>query len=198
MFNLNYLLQWCQMKINRSETHDRLLQFKSQGDYISQGCQDCINNRPIQFEMPFYIFAHSRTIEMDERVSIYQHDMISSHIDPTYVRKYKAFEEVPSARLIWSPRLSKPTPQPNSMLFKAMIPTDNIKIIWMIPARELWDQYEKGLLLQNQSVVESINQFKSDFAVMSLPEKDDLEEERVKEIYDDISRTYGNKKWEMI
>lgn len=186
------------MKIDRLETHDRLLQFKGQADYIGKGCQDCINNRPIQFDMPFYIFAHSRTIETDERMSIWQHDLISEAIDPLYIRKYPRFEDIPSARLIWSPRLSKPTPQPNSMLFKAYPPTDNIKIIWMLPARELWDQYEKGLMMQNISVVESINSFKNDFANMSLPECDDLPEHRVKEIYENMSKMYGNKKWEMI
>ena len=186
------------MKIDLLETHDRLLQFNEQGNYIAKGCQDCINNRPVQFDMPFYIFAHSRTIEMDERISIYQHDMISAHIDPMYVRQYHSFDQIPTARLIWTPRLSKPIPQPNSMLFKAMIPTDNIKVIWMLPARELWEQYEKGLMLENQIVVESINQFKNDFDSISYPEKDDLPDQRVKEIYDDISRAYGNKKWEMI
>ena len=190
------------MKIDRLETHDRLLQFKGQSDYISKGCQDCINNRPIQFDIPFYIFAHSRSIEIDERMSIWQHDLISQSIDPLYIRKYTRFDEIPSARLIWSPRLSKPVPQPNSMLFKAYPPTDNIKIIWMLPSSELWDQYTKGLMLQNRDVVDSINQFNTNFSGMSLPESDDLPDERVKEIYENMKMVYGSgsgkNKFEMI
>ena len=186
------------MKLDKLETHDRLLQFNKQADYISQGCQDCINNRPHQFTMPFYIFAHQRTIDMDERVSAYEYDLISSHIDPSYKRQFNSLSDVPSAKLIWSPRLSKPTPQQNSMLFKSYPGTDNIKVVWMIPAQEMWAQYEKGLMLQSSIVVDSIFKFKNDFESLSLPEDDDLPDDKVNEIYASIARDYGNHKFEMI
>lgn len=185
------------MKIDKAETHDRLLKFKQQSDFISQGCQDCINNRPKSFENhPFYIFAHSRSIEMDERISILQHDFWMGAVDPKYVRKYQSLEEVPTARLIWTPRLTKPTPQSNSMLFKAYPPGDNIKIIWMLPARELWDQYEKGNLLEHQIVKESIHMFKTDFDKMSAKEDDDLSDSVVDAIYSQIGKE--NIKFEKI
>jgi len=148
--------------------------------------------------MPFYIFAHQRTIGMDERKSAYEFDLISSSIDPSYVRQFTSFDQVPTAKLLWSPRLSKPTPQQNSMLFKAYPGSDNIKVIWMLPDQELWGQYEKGLMLQSPIVVESIAKFKKDFASMSLPEEDDLPDDRVNEIYASIARDYGNHKFEMI
>jgi hypothetical protein len=194
---LNYLLLDCQMKIDRLETYDRLLEFSKQADYISQGCSECIRNRPYQFTMPFYIFAHSRTIEIDERISIFDHDVISSHIDPLYVRKYRSLADVPTARLIWSPRLSKPIPQPNSMLFRAFPPSESVQIFWMLPAKELWEQYEKGLMLQNKEVIESIHMFKNDYARMAAPEIDDLPEDVIQAIYKDIARTYGDK-WKII
>jgi hypothetical protein len=186
------------MKLNRQETHDRLLSFKQQADYISKGCEECIRNRPDQFTMPFYIFAHTRNIEADERISIYESDVLHGMIDPMYVRQYNVLGDVPTARLIWTPRLSKPTPQQNSMLFKAYPPTDNVKVIWMLPAKELWDQYLKGNMLQNEMVVQSINMFKTDFATMSLPEEDDLPDARVNDIYANIASTYGGKKFQMI
>ena len=182
------------MKIDRLETHDRLLHFKGQADYISKGCQDCINNRPEQFTMPFYIFAHTRSIELDERIAIFDQDVLYSMIDPMYIRIYTCPQQIPTARLIWSPRLSKTTPQQNSMLFKAYPGTDNIKIIWMLPARELWEQYEKGLMLENKMVMESIHMFKNDFAKMAAPEDDDLPEETIQSIYKNIARTNGDKK----
>jgi hypothetical protein len=186
------------LKLDKLETHDRLLQFGKQADYISKGFQECINNRPHQFTMPFYIFAHQRTIDMDERISAYEYDLISSHLDPTYIRQFKSLAEVPCAKLIWAPRLSKPTPQQNSMLFKAYPGTDDIKVIWMIPAQEMWAQYEKGFMLQSSIVVDSIHKFKNDFENLKAPEEDDLPDERVNEIYASIARDYGNKKFEMI
>lgn len=184
------------MKLDRLETHDRLIQFKKQSDYISKGCQDCINNRPQQFTMPFYIFAHTREVGLDERISLINDDIIRGQIDPLYIRMYKDMSEVPTARLIWSPRLTKPTPQQNSMLFKCYPEGDNIKVIWMLPAQEMWDGYTKGNMMQNQIVVESINMFKTDFATMSLPDVDDLPESKVNEIYADIAKE--TKKWEII
>lgn len=190
------------MKVDILDAHDRLLNFKQQSDYIGQGCQDCINNRPVQFTMPFYIFAHTRTIEVDERISIYNDDLMHSMVDKTHVRKYRTVEEVPSSRLIWTPRLSKPTPQSNSMLFKAYPPSDNVKIIWMLPARELWGQFTKGNMTQNQIVVESIDKFLNHFEALGAPEEDDMPDNYVNEIYADIAKTYApatpTKKFEMI
>ena len=50
------------MKANKLESHDRLLELHKKKDIIEKGCQDCIDNRPAEFEdHPFYIFAHKRT-----------------------------------------------------------------------------------------------------------------------------------------
>jgi len=181
------------MKIDRLETHDRFLEFLKQSDFISKGCSDCMKNRPAQFTMPFYIFAHCRTIGMDERISIFEVDQMSARLDPLYTKQYASFDQVPTARFIWCPRLTKPIPQPNSMLFKAYPPSDNIKVIWILPAQELWDQYEKGLMLENKIVKKSIEAFKNDFAILSQAESDDLPLTRVKEIYQDIQKHIQKK-----
>ena len=84
------------------------------------------------------------------------------------------------------------------MLFKAYPPGDNIKIIWMLPARELWDQYEKGMMLEKPIVKESIHNFLHDFAKLSEKEEDDLPESIVNAIYEDIAKNRNGKKFEMI
>lgn len=147
------------MKLDRLETHDRLLYFKKQSDYISQGCQDCINGRPEEFKNhPFYIFAHART--EDDGVN---------------------------KRLIWTPRLTKPKAQTNSLLFKAYPPSDKIKIIWMIPARELWNQFKKGNMIANKTIVESLYEFQHHRDKLEAREEDDLSDEVIDQIYKEIS-----------
>lgn len=151
------------MKINRLDAHDRLTHFTKQGFDISECCQDLINQRPYG-EHPFYIFAHART-------------------DDDGVTK----------RLIWQPRLTKPRPQSNSMLFKAYPGTDVIKVMWMIPDRALWGQYGKGLLTENKIVAESIYDFQFNRAKLEAKEDDDLSDEAINAIYREISHLARNK-----
>ena len=154
------------MKINILDAHDRLKHFNKQGDYISQGCMDCIRQRPEEFgNHPFYIFAHART--EDDGVS---------------------------KRMIWQPRLVKPKAQTNSMLFKSYPETDMIKVIWMIPARELWNTFEKGKLTENQTISESIHNFIFHRDQLEMKEADDLEDYKVRDIYDEISRNANLRK----
>ncbi len=186
------------MNLNRMESHDRLLLLKKQSDYISQGCQDCINSKPQEFTMPFYIFAHSRTIEPDEKIAIFNDDLYQSLTDLSYKRKYFSGEDVPTSRMIWSPRLTKPKAQENSMLFKSYPGTDNIKVIWMIPRRELWGQYNKGNMMESREIFESIEDFKNNPSKLEERESDDLSDEEVKRIYAQVSRSSRKKEFKMI
>ena len=145
------------MKINRLDAHDRLDYFTKQSFDIGECCQDLINKRPFG-DHPFYIFAHART-------------------DDDGVTK----------RLIWQPRLTKPKAQTNSMLFKAYPGTDTIKVIWMIPARELWASFEKGKLTENKTVYDSINHFRDAKHKLEAKEDDDLTDEQIDLIYKEIS-----------
>lgn len=146
------------MKINLLDAHDRLQHFTKQSFNIAECCQSLINKRPFG-DHTFYIFAHART-----------------HDDGV------------TKRLIWQPRLTKPKAQTNSMLFKAYPGTDIIKVIWMIPARELWEQFQKDKLTENQTVCESIYNFQNHREKLEAKEDDDLHDYQIDDIYEQISR----------
>jgi hypothetical protein len=145
------------MKIDRIDAYDRFKHFTKQDFNISECCQDLIDKRPFGHH-PFYIFAHSRT-------------------DDDGITK----------RLIWQPRLTKPKAQTNSMLFKAYPGTDIIKVLWMIPARELWPQFTKDKMTANQTIVDSINDFINNRAKLDAKEEDDLTDDQIDSIYRSLS-----------
>jgi len=152
------------IKIDRLDAHDRYKHFTGQNFSISECCQDLINQKPFG-NHPFYIFAHART---DENINI--------------------------KRLIWQPRLSRPKPQTNSMLFKGYPGTDIIKIMWIIPQRELWEQYEKGKVTDNEMIRESIRKFEYDRKSLEVPEDDDLSDAQMDGIYKELSMEAKRKK----
>jgi hypothetical protein len=145
------------LKINPLDAHDRHLHFTKQSFSIGECIQDIINQRPFG-NHSFYIFAHTRT-------------------DDDGIKK----------RLIWQPRLTKPLSQTNSMLFKVYPGSDNVKIIWIIPPKELWKQYKKGNVTQNETIYNSIQDFIKKRDLLDAPEKDDLSDSEISKIYQDIS-----------
>ena len=152
------------MKLNVFETHDRLEHFKKDQEYnIWQGADDCMTRNPLslalQDKSPYiYIFAHPRT-----------------HDDGV------------TKRMLWQPRLTKPPAQDNSYLFRAISKTDILEICWIIPAREIWKQYQRGNLTEEPTVLWSINQYRFNRKQLETPEHDDLPEEKVKAIYKEIA-----------
>jgi hypothetical protein len=163
------------MKIHRLDAHDRYQHFTSQQFDIGTCCQNLIDQRPFG-DYSFYIFAHARTIGLDEKVKLFA----SGH--------FKTIEEIPEKTIIWQPRLTKPSPQTNSMLFKVSPGSDIVKVIWIIPPREMWPQYEKGKLSESQLIVESIHDFQHNPAKLEQREEGDLTDETIKKIYEEISR----------
>ena len=164
------------MKVNILETHDRLIHLKkTQSENISDCCQKVVEQKPFG-DLPFYIFAHKREIGLDERFSL------------LCTGTYPNIAEVPTHRMIWQPRLTKPKAQTNSMLFKGYPGTDVIKVIWIIPERELWDQYKKGNMTECKTVVESIDNFENNREYLERPEPDDPSEDVMDSIYKDLSR----------
>lgn len=147
-------------KLNRLETHDRLDHFNKQEFDIGKCCQDLLDQRPFGGHS-FYIFAHARTEDEQSGVK----------------------------RIIWQPRLTKPLAQENSMLFKGTPGSDNIKVVWMIPAREMWDQFLKGQMFHSPIVVESIHNFKNNKKKLEAREPDDLKDEEIDKIYKELSRS---------
>lgn len=152
------------IKIDRLDAHDRLLHFTKQNFSIEECCQNLIDQRPFG-NYRFYIFAHTRT-------------------DDDGVTK----------RLLWQPRLTKPKAQTNSMLFKAYPGTDLIKTIWIIPPREMWSQYKKGLLTANQTIAQCIYDFEHNRQLLEANEDDDLDDETINYIYTGLSQEAKRKK----
>lgn len=155
------------MKVDRLETHDRLKEFVEKDFLIGECAQDLINQMPFG-NRPFYIFAHARTETREDGTQY--------------------------TRLIWQPRLGKPEAQTNSMLFKVYPGSDYLKIIWMIPKRELWKQYQIGNMTENQKVLESIYDFTNNRDKLEAKEEDDLSDERINQIYKEISQEAKRKK----
>lgn len=144
------------MKLNRLETHDRLEHFqKDQSLNIFQGADDCLHKNKdavsMQEYFPYiYIFAHPRTA--DDGVT---------------------------KRMLWQPRLTKPKAQENSYLFRAISKTDIVEVVWLIPPKEMWPQYEKGKMFESEDVMISIINYLNHRQELEKPHKDDWSEERI-------------------
>ncbi len=159
------------MKINRLETHDRLQHLKKdQALNLSQGCEDCLKRNSLslslQHHSPYiYIFAHPRT--SDDGVT---------------------------KRMLWQARLSRPSAQTNSYLFRAQSHSDIVEVCWMIPPMEMWDQYRKGNITENETVLWSINQYMNNRTGLETSHPEDLPEERQRYIYRTIRQNIGQIK----
>lgn len=164
------------MKINRSDAHDRFSFYQKQDFNIADCCQSLINQRPFG-DHHFYIFAHARTLGLDEKVKLYSSG------------QYITLADVPEKTIIWQPRLTKPKCEPNSMLFKAFPGSDNIKVIWILPPKEYWDQFKKGNMVENETIAISIYDYEHEKARLEAKEEDDLSDEEIDRIYKEISRS---------
>jgi hypothetical protein len=151
------------VKIDLLETHDRLLHFKKdQSANLFEGVNECLTKNKncvdMQEHFPYvYIFAHPRTAE----------DGVTK-------------------RMLWQPRLMKPKAQTNSFLFRVISKTDIVEIVWMLPPREMWDQYKKGQICENEDVMVSIENFVHHREALEAPHKDDWSEEKIKKKLESI------------
>mgnify|MGYP001568648486 CR=1 FL=1 len=151
------------MKVDRLETHDRYKHFiQDQQHTIWKGADDClkINSDSLKIQEKchyVYLFAQPRTAEDG----------------------YKK-------RLLWQPRLLKPKAQTNSYLFRAQSNTDIIEICWLIPPREMWNQYDKGKVCESNWTSWSIWQFQNNRAELEKPFADDVTDEQAKNIFKKI------------
>ena len=159
------------MKINPLEAHDRLDYFKKeQNANVFNGANDCMKKNELslmlQEHSPYiYIFAHPRT-----------------HDDGV------------TKRMLWQPRLMKPTAQTNSYLFRALSHTDLIEIIWLLPPREMWPQYEKGKVTASDLVMQSIDDFLNHRDELNRPDPQDMPDEKAFEIYKKIDQEMKMKR----
>lgn len=151
------------MKINRLETHDRLLHFKNdQESNIFIGVEDCLKKNPdslfFQSKSPYvYIFAHPRTC--DDGVT---------------------------KKMFWQPRLQKPESQTNSYLFRAISNSDLIEVCWLLPPQEMWGQYKKGNITENKEVLISIDNYLKNKEKLDAPHPEDLSLDKQRFIWQEL------------
>ncbi len=172
------------MKVDKFETHDRLLNYHEKQLDMSDAIMDCIKNVPDDIKGPFYVYGHSRSVQFDEKESIVR---LGNH--------------APDKRLIWIPRITKPEASPNSYLFLCKKNSDVIEIIWMIPPVELWEEYAPGKMMHNENIWISINSFKSNLDLLNAPDKEGPKEKDViswKNVYvGEYQRKHGQSKLEI-
>jgi hypothetical protein len=148
------------LKVDPLEAHDRLKHLVSeQWNVISQGAEDCLRKNPdslaLQDKSPYiYLFAHPRT-----------------------------HEDGFTKRLLWQPRITKPRAQTNSYLFRANSKTDVVMVCWLIPPKELWEQYKEGNVCESNIVLWSINQFLYNREDLEKPDPQDMPDEKARAIW---------------
>ncbi len=150
------------MKIHKFEAHDRKKHLiKDQSINIAQGAEDCLKKNKLslalQEKSPYvYLYAHPRTDDNGNKV------------------------------MYWQPRLSRPAPQTNSYLFRAKSKTDEIEVCWLLPPRDMWDEYICGKVTSDNLTMWSINRFRYDRKVLENADPDDMPEERGKQILAEV------------
>lgn len=160
------------MKLDRLETHDRLLHFKKdQAQNIYLGAETCLKKNPdsifLQSRSPYvYIFAHPRT-----------------HDDGVTKVMY------------WQPRLLKPKAQTNSYLFRAQSNSDIMEICWLLPPQELWDQYCIGKMLEHKDVLWSIDMYYNHREKLNAAHPDDLDEKIASKIWLELVQNIKDEKF---
>jgi len=158
------------LRVNPLEAHDRLLHFKKeQALNLFDGVDECLKKNKdcvsMQEHFPYvYIFAHPRMAEDGGTV-----------------------------RMIWQPRLTKPTAQTNSYLFRVVSNTDLVEIVWLLPPREMWGQYELGKVTESKDVVTSIMNFLHAREALEMPHSEDWSEERIKKKLESIQSQFKYK-----
>jgi hypothetical protein len=191
------------MLINKSETHDRYLKIQEEQDVIQKGFEDCKYRNPLaldllQYSNYIYIFAHKREVGLDEKVTKFNDDLNKSLIDPYYKRKYVTLSDIPSFRILWDPRLTKPDPQTNSYLFRTLRDSNDVEVYWILPPQELFGQHKKGNMIQDDIITESIHKYLNNREEMSAPHPEDLPLEKVKEIFEMVCTKEKKKEFKPI
>lgn len=147
------------MKVSRLETHDRYQHLmKDQSANIFQGCEDCLKKNElslaIQEKAPYvYIFGHARSAD--------------NGVDKV---------------LYWQPRLSIPSAEDNSYLFRAISNSDIVEVVWIIPPKVYWSQYKKENVVDSDICSWSINMYKNKRMELEKPHVDDMKEELARHI----------------
>ena len=160
------------LDVNIHEAHDRLEKVTAVNSAgITENISSIIAQKPFD-DHKFYIFVHKRTLDIYEKFILWD------------TGRYKSMEEVPNTRLVWQPRLNKPEAQTNSMLFKVDPERpEEVKICWIIPEPQLWNQYEEGKVAESDITKWSIDQFVKNRKKLEEKEDGDLSDDKIAQIY---------------
>ena len=132
---------------------------------ISQGASECLLRNPLslalQDKSPYiYIYGHFRT-----------------------------HEDGVSQRLIWQPKLCKPEPSPNTFLFRGQSNSDVLEPCWVLPKAELFEQFKEGTVIEGSEYIQwCIWMYLNKKQELGQRHKDDLPEEKQKEIWLSVAR----------
>lgn len=140
------------MKVNLLETDDRFKHFTSSDYGTNKFAKEIVESKPFG-DNPYYLFVHTR-----------QQDTTLNH------------------RTIWQPRMLKPIPQLNSMLFRIAKGSSDFQVIWIIPPVELWPEFDAGKVNENETIRQSIYMFQKRFHELSQPFPDDLTGEEAQNV----------------
>lgn len=140
------------MKVNLLETHDRFEHFRQQNFSTDEFLKKIIESKPFG-DYPYYLFQHCRQTD--------------STLDQ---------------RSIWQPRLGKPTPQLNSTLVRVRPFSKDFDVIWVIPPVEIWSEFDKGKVHENEVIQISTYMFQKRFLALCQPIEGDVPPEDFNEV----------------
>jgi len=69
---------------------------------------------------------------------------------------------------------------------------------WILPAEELWKQFNLGNVTEDTMVLASIREYQTNKAEMERPDPDDLTDDEINSIYKSISTAGKTKKLGLI
>ena len=157
-------------KLDRLETHDRLEHLiNNESIDVFRGAEDCLKKNPLslvfqEYSPYIYIFAHPRTSD-----------------------------DGSAQRMLWQPRLTRPTPQNNSFLFRSKSKSDELEVCWIIPKIEFWSEFDEGKMHESDIVRWSIDMFVNHRDKLEQNHPEDLQDGEIKHIYMQVDKHFKQK-----
>ncbi len=91
--------------------------------------------------------------------------------------------------LIYQPRLTKPCPVDNSMLFRCTpFDPEKVEVMWIIPSEQHMKLFQEGKVFYDGLIAECIDKFQKNPQLLRVKEKGDLSDFMIKEVYKQSSQ----------
>lgn len=153
--------------LSKSHVNDNIQFFK--GNFEKEYCetiQNIIQSRPFG-KYKFYIFQFVKRVD-----------------DTTGVK-----------RMIHQPRLTKPEPLPGTTLLRCDPDRpEDVTIIWTLPNQENFGLYKHGKFFSDPFVAECVEKYLKRPGELMKEEEGDLDDDKIREIYREISANAKSKK----